>query len=146
SAAILKCHHAPIAMYKRNPVLQKTVAIPRLSSNGANMTNPTPAKTSRGLSAPLLSNLLIVLVLLLAGGLLALAPGLWKLLPAAVGLAGAWLAWQIRAPDPVLHQLELLLRAANGEQIDLTGELRATPGSAYAGLANQYNGFSARLR
>ena len=111
------------------------------------MTDRTPSVPHAfRLSTATLSLLLSLILLLLAGAALWLAPGAWKVVPALLGLVGLWLAWQTRRPDPVLARLEHLLLAANGERIDLSADLQVDASSPYAELASQYNAFVTRLR
>ena len=107
--------------------------------------NPNVQKAS-GPSPTTLSFMLMLVLLLLAGGALLLAPGWWKVAPLILAGGGLWLTWRMRRGDPVLGELEQLLKAANGEQIDLSADLQVAPGSPYAGLAAQYNAFATRLR
>lgn len=88
----------------------------------------------------------MVVQLLSAGLLLLNSQGDMRIGAALIAAVGVALAWRVRKPDGDIHRLAELLAAANGEQLDLSRELRVAPGSPCAGVAEHYNRLLARLR
>jgi methyl-accepting chemotaxis protein len=97
----------------------------------------TPARLCLGL---------ILCQLVGAVALLSLGEGVLRLTAALLAVAGVALALLVRRRDPAQRELAELLRAANGEQIDLSRDLDVPKGSSYQELAAEYNTFADRMR
>lgn len=92
-------------------------------------------------------NWLLTLNLLVGlGGVAVIADGWWLVAAVASTLLSLGLLWSQTGNDPALKQLVELLRAANGEQVDLSRDAVVSDGGPYAELCNEYNRFLVRMR